>query len=62
MSDEWCEKHPDASPARCNRNPLKEYDVQGHQLAGQQPDMYLCPGQYELTAYGNILVTCWGAK
>jgi hypothetical protein len=57
MSDEWCEKHPDASPARCNRNPLKEYDIQGHQPVG--PEWSMCPGQYTYGVYG-VTITCWG--
>lgn len=59
MSDGWCAKHPEASPARCDRNPLKEYDVQGH----LPPAIYgdLCPGRYEYGAYGTT-ITCWGTK
>jgi hypothetical protein len=59
MSDEWCAAHPGAPPSRCNRNPLKEYDVQGHQLVG--PEWSMCPGQYTLGAYG-VTITCWGEK
>ncbi len=59
MSDEWCARHTDASPARCNRNPLKEYDVQGHQLVG--PEWSMCPGQYTYGLYG-VTITCWGNK
>jgi hypothetical protein len=59
MSDEWCAKHIDATPARCKRNPLKEYDVQGHMPPVREGD--LCPGRYELGAAGYT-ITCWGFR
>lgn len=59
MSDEWCAKHPEASPARCDRNPGKNYDVQGHMPPVVTGD--LCPGRYELGAAGYT-ITCWGGK
>lgn len=62
MSDEWCAKHPEASPARCNRNPLKEYDVQGHQPAGGAPTVDICPGQYVLIIDPATPLYCWGSK
>jgi hypothetical protein len=59
MSDEWCAAHPDASPARCDRNPGKHYDPQGH----MPPVVYgdACPGRYNYGAYG-VTITCWGSK
>jgi len=30
MSDDWCAAHPQAGPSRCTRNPLHQYDAQGH--------------------------------
>ena len=59
MSDEWCAVHPSASTARCNRNPGKHYDPQGH----MPPVVYgnSCPGRYEYGVYG-VTITCWGSK
>lgn len=44
MSDDWCSAHPEASPARCNRNPLHEVDVQGHQQSCGDNIMYYAGG------------------
>jgi hypothetical protein len=59
MSDEWCAVHAEAGPARCNRNPGKHYDVQGHMPPAVYGD--LCPGRYEYGVYGTT-ITCWGVR
>jgi hypothetical protein len=62
MSDEWCARHPEASPARCARNPGRHYDIQGHQPASSDPTHMLCVSQYAEIEYGSVFLTCWGQK
>lgn len=59
MSDSWCATHPSASPARCDRNPGKNYDPQGHMPGIVYGDS--CPGRYTYGAYG-VTITCWGNR
>jgi hypothetical protein len=59
MSDERCAQHPQAAPSHCNRNPNRNYDVQGHLPPVVDGD--LCPGRYELGAAGYT-ITCFGER
>lgn len=59
MSDQWCAVHPSASPARCDRNPGKNYDVQGHMPPAVNGN--ICDGRYSYGVYGTT-ITCWGTS